>query len=94
MAGADYLRCEECGTRLCYDGDKTIREKLGWRQIFCEKCWIKMKHKILKLHSKKRSAWGEIRMSRRLEDNDMENNAEYNSGFHSMQEFFLMQEHI
>ena len=46
MAGADYLRCEECGTRLCYDGDKTIREKLGWRQIFCEKCFIKMKKKI------------------------------------------------
>ena len=29
-----------------------------------------------------------IGKARRLEDNDMENNAEYNSVFHSVQEFF------
>lgn len=46
MAGVDYVCCEECKVRLCYDGDKTIRGKLRWEPIFCEKCWIKMKKKI------------------------------------------------
>ena len=42
MAGADYLCCEECGSRLCYDGDKAIRKKLEWKPVFCEKCWKNM----------------------------------------------------
>jgi len=54
MAGADYLCCEECGARLCYDGDKTIREKLEWKPLFCEKCFIKMKKKrsLLEKHNR------------------------------------------
>ena len=47
MAGADYLTCGECGIRICYDGDKTIRENLGWKPVFCGNCWVKMKKKIL-----------------------------------------------
>ena len=46
MAGADYMRCGECGERLCYDGDKTIREQLEWKHVFCENCWVKMKNEI------------------------------------------------
>ena len=42
MAGADYLTCGECGIRICYDGDKTIREQLEWKPVFCEKCWKNM----------------------------------------------------
>ena len=46
MAGTDYLMCEECGKRLCYDGKKTLRLALEWQPIYCEKCWIKLTKKI------------------------------------------------
>ena len=46
MAGADYLMCEECGERLCYDGHNIIRKRLDWQPVFCQKCILKLKKKI------------------------------------------------
>lgn len=44
MAGADYLCCEECGKRLCYDGYRKFRDALEWQPIFCEACIKKLKN--------------------------------------------------
>ena len=46
MAGADYVCCEECGKRLCYDGYYKFRDALEWQNIFCEECIKKLKKKI------------------------------------------------
>ena len=46
MAGSDYLKCERCGERLCYDDEAEIRDRLDWEPIFCEKCFLKLEKKI------------------------------------------------
>ena len=46
MASADYICCEECGKRLCYDGYHKFRDALEWKPIFCEACIKKLKKKI------------------------------------------------
>ncbi len=46
MAGADYVCCEECSKRLCYDGYQKFRDALEWQNIFCEACIKKLKKKI------------------------------------------------
>ena len=46
MSGSDYLKCERCGERLCYDGDNDIRYRLEYQPIFCEKCFVKLEKKI------------------------------------------------
>lgn len=46
MAGADYVKCEECGERLCYDGKREFRDRLAWQPIYCQQCWHKLPKKI------------------------------------------------
>lgn len=50
MAGRDYLKCE-CGERLFYDGDRSLREFLedNNQTVTCGKCVKKMMKKIEKL---------------------------------------------
>lgn len=56
MAGADYVMCEECGERLCYDGKREFRDRLDWQPIYCNSCWQKAlkKIKILQKHDRRK----------------------------------------
>lgn len=45
MAGWDYVKCEECGERLLYDGDGRLSDL----KLTCEHCVKKLKKKIEKL---------------------------------------------
>jgi len=47
MAGLDYLKCEECGERLLYDGDHLLRDSLEeeGKTIFCGRCVDKLRDK-------------------------------------------------
>ncbi len=51
MAGIDYLKCEECGKRLFYDGNNTLRDILEYHSdtIVCGDCVERLKKKIEKL---------------------------------------------
>ena len=59
MSGFDYIHCEECCTRLLYDGDEHLRQSLeeeGHAGIVCPHCVKKLKKKIevLKKHDRRR----------------------------------------
>lgn len=52
MAGTDYLCCAECGTRLLYDGDRSLRLTLAERGEFalvCSRCASKLKKMLARL---------------------------------------------
>jgi len=49
MAGRDYLMCEECGKRLAYDGDNSMRDTMDWEPIYCKDCYQKLLKEIKKL---------------------------------------------
>ena len=53
MAGIDYCSCEECGTRLFYDGERFARgymEEAGSATyLICSHCHKKLLKKIEKL---------------------------------------------
>ena len=46
MAGRDYLRCRDCGRRLVYDGNDSIRDALDWEPIYCKDCYNKLAEKL------------------------------------------------
>ena len=52
MAGADYVKCIECGQRLFYDGERIIRDEMeedNYGGVACERCVKKLKKKIERL---------------------------------------------
>ena len=60
MAGFDYISCAQCGRRLIYDGNETVRNYLHdaniTKGLTCDKCVERLKKKILDLqrHDKRR----------------------------------------
>lgn len=60
MAGADYVSCNECGKRLFYDGELTVRSYMyaveTTKGITCSQCVENLKKKIetLQKHDRRR----------------------------------------
>lgn len=58
MAGIDYCSCNECGTRLFYDGEMEVRTYMSLTEttkfLICSKCWNKLLKKVEKLEKYKK----------------------------------------